>query len=302
MTQIIIPLGLRFGYRFGFHIGDQMIGEWTVLGMHKDLTHLVLTRFNTTMDFAPTSKGLEERWLRARLELFERYCLPSMEAQIDARFTWLVFCDVRSPDWFRDRMAAYGSIMKPLYIDGSATDAAIACSVKEAALVTTPYLVTTRLDNDDAIGARHLAMVQEAFRHQKREFLVFPFGVQLFHGHLYNVYWPANPFLSLIERVQENGSFTTVLCMPHDRVRRTQAVRDLYAKPQWMQVLHEENLLNTLRGWPRLASRYPAQFHVNWPEDVERDSLLNRMSASSVALLARGLRLVEKMRKRLEDR
>jgi len=272
-----------------------------VVERHSDFTHLMLTRFNTAIGYAPNSKGLDEEWLRGRVALFEQYCLPSVEAQRDVPFDWLIFCDARSPGWFRDKLLSYGPILKPVYIDGPATDDVIARRVKETISIKTPYLVTTRLDNDDAIGDRHLPLIQNAFSHQDREFLVFPFGLQSFRGQLYNVYWPSNPFLSLIEKVRDDGSFTTVLCIAHDKMRLSNQVRDIHTAPQWLQVIHGGNLLNSLRGWPRLSSGQPSQFHVHWPREVQDSSLLSRIEVSGTAFLARGRRLTEKVRAKLRN-
>ena len=139
-------------------------------------------------------------------------------------------------------------------------------------VVASPYLITTRLDNDDALSNDHMASVQRAFQDQSREFISFPFGLQSLRGHLYNVYWTANPFLSLIERVGNDGRFTTVFCVAHDRVRDQGKVRGIVDAPQWLQVLHGSNLHNALRGWPRLNSRTHSRFSVIWPKEEIRDS------------------------------
>jgi hypothetical protein len=261
---------------------------------HSDLTHLLLTRFNTAIDYAPSAKGLNEDWLRARLLLFEQYCLPSVAAQRTAAFTWLVFCDAASPGWFRHRMESYSPLLSPVYIDGPATDQVLACSVREAGVVATPYLATTRLDNDDSIGRRHLQIIQEQFHHQDREFLVFPFGLQLFREQLYNVYWRSNPFLSLIEKVQPGNSFTTVLCVAHDKVHSAGKVRSITSRPQWLQVIHGENLLNTLRGWPRFSRALPEDFPIHWPDGVYAELIAEQLELSAKSFLARGKKLAGK--------
>jgi Putative rhamnosyl transferase len=269
--------------------------------VHHDLTHLVLTRFNTAVDFAPSGKGLNRDWLENRLSLFEQYCLPSVAGQRIVKFTWLVFCDAASPPWFKEKMQSYRPLLLPVYIDGPATDYVIANAVRKTGLVSTPYLATTRLDNDDALGNNYLASVQRAFRHQRREFIVFPFGLQSFQGYLYNIYWPSNPFLTLIEKVQADQSFTTVLCVPHDKVRSAGAVRSIICPPQWLQVLHGSNLINTLGGWPRISFGYPSNFSVNWPIEVSKQSVTKRATLSATAFLKRGKRVVDRKIDRLRN-
>jgi Putative rhamnosyl transferase len=248
--------------------------------MANSFVHILLTRFNTAMDYAPSSRRLEPDWLDKRLDLFERYCLPSVRAQRDAEFKWLVFFDEESPVRFKQKVESLRPLISPIYIKGLATDEVIAEKVNKTGLVTTPYLVTTRLDNDDALASTHLSLVQQAFDSQEREFIEFPVGLQSFRDSLYNVYWPSNPFLSLVERVKEGQRFTTVLSMPHDQVKKRCRVKSLVRSPQWLQVLHSANLLNSLRGWPRLGAQTHQDFEVLWPEGLLSDSLPARIKFS----------------------
>lgn len=261
----------------------------------QEFTHLILTRFNTEVGFAPSAKGLDDEWLHARLVLFEQYCLPSVALQTDAIFTWLIFCDAASPEWFKAKMSTYGELVSAVYIKGAATDKVIAQTVAATGLVSNPYLITTRLDNDDAIGKDHLRLIQRAFHHQDREFVLFPFGLQSYRGQLYNVYWKSNPFLSLIEKISADGTFTTVLCVEHNRVRAAGKVRSILCVPQWLQVIHGSNLLNTLRGWPRISRRDPSAFSMNWSEARESDPLAVKIKYSIVAVADRGKKLGKKL-------
>jgi hypothetical protein len=249
--------------------------------------HLLLTRFNTAVSFAPAAKRLDPDWLTGRLGLFERYCFPSVASQRNAEFKWLVFFDAASPKWFREKIAAFGPLVTPIYIDGPATDQVIAKMVIQTGFVSSPYLITTRLDNDDAISTDHLASVQRAFHKQDREFITFPLGLQSFHGHLYGVYWPSNPFLSLIEKVGDNAPPTTVLCVAHDRLGAKNKSRRVLTSSKWLQVLHGSNVANVLRGWPRLNSRSHPKFSVAWPEEPTADSMAARIHFSAQRLIVR---------------
>lgn len=267
--------------------------------MEKQATHLLLTRFNTASDFAPARAGLQTEWLTSRIALFEQYCMPSVAGQQGADFHWLVFFDAASPAWLREKIASYGSLLKPIYIDGEATDQVIVDSVVATGLVRSPYLVTTRLDNDDALAKNHLARVKEAFSYQEKEFIEFPFGLQSYRGHLYQVYWPSNPFLSLIEKVQSGNRFTTVLCVPHNRVRTAGPVKSIWCSAQWLQVLHGSNLANALRGWPRLRSRSHPGFPFYRPEAASGDSIANRIRFSAAGCGTRASKLSGSLSARL---
>jgi hypothetical protein len=255
--------------------------------MPEAFTHFLLTRFNASMALAASTRRLDSGWLNARLALFEQYCFPSVAAQTCTNFHWLVFFDAASPSWFKQRVSLYSPLVQPVYIDGVLTDELIACKVRDTNLLSSPYLISTRLDNDDAISKNHIALVQSAFSRQHRQFLTFPLGLQSFHGHLYKVYWPSNPFLSLIEKVGHNGQLSTVCCVRHDLVSHSNSLRRLWSSCQWLQTLHSSNVCNTLRGWPRLKSRSHPHFDVLWPEALPNDSLPSRIRFSANSYLAR---------------
>ena len=256
------------------------VGNLGELGRRKEFTHLVLTKFNVDTPFAPNGRGVEPSWLKKRLELFLRYCYPSVTRQEGVEFRWLIFCNALSPDWFKKEMAQLNDIVIPVFVEGLATDEVFRQKVMEAEVFHTPYLITTRIDNDDAIAHRYLWHVQRAFRRQEREFIAFPFGLQLFRGHLYSVYYTYNPFLSLIERVNDDGRITTVFCVSHAEVGTAGKVRTVWKSPQWLQVLHSQNAENSLTGWPRLRSKTHSEFDVSWPDSSSSDNLFQRVNLS----------------------
>lgn len=265
--------------------------------MPKQFTHLLLTRFNVLVGYAPSAQRIETNWLNSRLVPFERYCLPSVAGQVGAEFRWLMFIDESSPAWFKEKISSFAPLVEPIYVDGPATDQVIARRVMETGFVSSPYLITTRLDSDDAISKDHLASVQDNFRQRDREFVIFSFGLQSYRGHLYNVCWHTNPFLSLIEKVGDNGEATTVFCVAHDRVREANKVRTVLRSPQWLQVLHDSNNESTLRGWPRLgSSNSHPRFNVSWPEREASDSVGNRVRFSAGAYRIRADRFMKKHR------
>jgi hypothetical protein len=259
--------------------------------MKKNFAHLVLTRFNTAVGgYAPFPKRLDADWLRTRLALFRRYCLPSMETQRNATFQWVIFCDTDSPLWFRKEMASFEPLARSIYVEGALTDERMASLLARDGFASKPYLITTRLDNDDAIACDHLAAVQSEFAEQEREFVTFPVGMQLYRGHLYNMVWSSNPFLSLIEKVGCDGHFSTVCCVSHTRVHSAGRVRSRIRPPAWLQVIHGDNLGNSLRGWPRIRSRSHPGFEIRWPEAEHSDSLAQRMLFTTAAYGTRAKR------------
>jgi len=226
--------------------------------------HLLLTKFNilTNAAYGPSGRRLEDGWLRARLEEFETFCLPSVRGQVGADFTWVVFCDDESPEWFKKRMRSFGDVLTPLFVSGM-TNATMGAVLRDAGLVDRPWLISTRLDNDDALRRTFLRDVQRQFAGQQRLFVEFRLGLRAYRGGLHRAYWRSNPFLSLIEAVGPDGAVDVVYLMNHRRVLDAEPTRVVWGRPAWLRSLHPTNTVLTPVGLPLLASRHP-DFACDW--------------------------------------
>lgn len=258
--------------------------------MDQAYRHLILTRFNVMTEFAPAAQRLEDEWINARFDVFRRYCVPSVASQT-TEVTWVVFLDAESPEWLKREMATHPGVT-PLYLSGLGTSQAMAAALSEAGLVDRPYLVTSRVDSDDALATTFVATVQSAFDHQEWEFIELPVGYQRYRGGLYTRVWRSNPFLSLVEKVGPKGTFSTVFCMSHAQVLRTQPTRTLWRPHQWLQTLHADNNESILVGGvvPHVRSR-SKRFVSEWDQPADP---FNRRAA--LALRIGSQRVVRKSR------
>ena len=82
------------------------------------MRHYILTRFNLRL--WPHNKVGEEtqteEWLRRRVELFERYTLPSVVAQTCQDFVWIILIDWDSPQWFLDKIKQWEENCKQIKV------------------------------------------------------------------------------------------------------------------------------------------------------------------------------------------
>jgi hypothetical protein len=204
------------------------------------LSHVLLTRFNTRID---DNTPPPEAWLRSRLELFDQYGLPSVTQQDVRPDLWLIFCDASSPAWFREvfpnRLPFWA---EPVWLDRPFSTDSAAAAV--AARIGTPWVITTRMDNDDCIARNYLGAVRNAFA-SSREFINFTAGLQYQGGRLYQRIDPSNAFVSLAE---PTVGLTTVFIDRHDRVANHGPVRQVKAPSMWIQIVHGENLANSVHG------------------------------------------------------
>ncbi len=229
--------------------------------MTPTFAHIVLTRFNVRFGITGKTPSTSHDWLLPRLKLFETFCLPSMEAQL-VPHQWLLLCDANTPPDVQERLNSYEACT-PIWVEGVLSDQRIARLVSERLRPSATHLITTRLDNDDAIADDFLLRVQNAFAGQDSTYLNFPFGYQWQDGKLYHSVQLANPFLSYVERVRQSvrtPRVTTVYSGQHSFLRTIAPVQQLWAPPMWVQVLHGGNVANEMCGIRRFWSRPPSQF------------------------------------------
>lgn len=114
-------------------------------------------------------------------------------------------------------------------------------------------LITTNLDNDDALHSQAVAAIQRNAR--VGSLVSLNRGLQYFAGMGVAVAmrYPHNHFLSFAEDV--HSDFLTVEYLNHARAYRTMPVVDVARGPMWMEVVHGANVSNGLRLTSRIGYR-----------------------------------------------
>jgi hypothetical protein len=214
--------------------------------------HFLITRFNygwldnVVKSRTGTAVNTSE-WLDERVLLFETFCLPSVLQQTCQDFTWVMQFDPQTPVEIIKRCAVGSNVE---IIQEPIVDYFTRAKLAE------PFLMTSRLDNDDALHEGYIEAVQSCFT--ERTQLLDTRGIQFDRiRHRYHTDGrrkPNSPFLTLIEKL--NGMPKTVHYADHAKMRRHFPARRLKQR-LWCQVVHETNLLNRIRGrrlwWPDLS-------------------------------------------------
>ena len=217
----------------------------------KKSSHVILTRFNVRYveDKTVASPGLDLNWLRERFILFEKYCFPSVMAQSVQDFRWVLFFDAMTPEPFISKARALverrpGTF--PIFCDVLPISS-VQKAVKEVVSDATEWLLTTRLDNDDGLNVDHVATIQAAQSCKNAEVLNCSTGIVLRGNRTYLFKHPSNAFISLSEPFSE---FKTVFSITrHIFAHENYPVKQVHGQPQWLQVVHENNISNRVRGW-----------------------------------------------------
>jgi len=232
--------------------------------------HFIITRFNLRRESWNTTRTntvvLTEEWMDNRLKLFENFCYASIEKQRNQNFEWLVFFDKQTDVKHKEiikRLEGKFPNFKAIFIDGM--EVFLSEIKKEiTARLCKPYLITSRLDNDDALSDDYIDEVQKQF--QQQNFLAIDyidgFTLQVepevklgkrSHAH--------NPFISLIERVED---FQTVWSRErHGRWCKEKEVKSIRNNRLWMSIIHSENKANDFVGFGEVAWRNIEKFNID---------------------------------------
>jgi hypothetical protein len=219
--------------------------------------HVILTRFNVRIE---QSAQPSTEWLEDRFSLFERFCLPSVQAQTCGNFVWVIFCDPDIPSRYHDRIREYArwEKLRPIYFRHQFEQGMVRAAVAELARGLT-HLITTRLDNDDAICRTFVESVQRRFLGQSFEFLNFTNGYVWSQGRVWSARHASNPFISLVE---STADYSTVYCGNHMELHEQGQVVQIAEPAGWLQVVHERNLSNRVWGTPRPDAELTAEFAI----------------------------------------
>ena len=208
------------------------------------LAHTLITRFNIASPGREMPIRNRPGWLDRRFDLFERYCLPSVAAQSERAFDWLIYFDEATPDTYRERIERARELFAYTPIFVGSFD--MAQSARDIA-TDGAKVVTTRLDNDDAMARDFIARVQAAASEaEPGTVLNFPRGLALRGGRAFSAFDESNPFASLVEDTA--APVRTIWSAPHDALGRDWRVVQIDAPPMWLQVVHGENVSNRIKG------------------------------------------------------
>ena len=215
--------------------------------MSERIYHAILTRFNVRRDANVDPRVLRSEWLDARMKLFEQVTVPSIAAQTQLPDVWLVFFDEGTPKATRDRFEKLTLELPQLQAEYCRGLDAKICIERILRRVPSGVsrLLTTRLDNDDALNPRFVESVHAFACSDGREFLNPTHGLIVANGTLYRKRDYSSPFISLSEPLD---GCCTVLVDQHQRLSWYGNVRQFALKDAWIQVVHGENLANQVRG------------------------------------------------------
>lgn len=109
------------------------------------------------------------------------------------------------------------------------------------------YIVTTRLDNDDALHRDYVQTIQTFVTRDARKVMYnFLYGYQLNlnNGIVQKYYYPNSHFTTLVE--SKKDVFLSAFYGDHRFVNVLHEVVNISMKPMWCELLHGKNVANTI--------------------------------------------------------
>lgn len=220
------------------------------------MKHFLCTRFNLKNEDWKTDRDdvnvLSEEWMKQRLELFEKYCLPSVLNQKNKNFTWVIFFDLDTSAVYRNRIEMYsnnGINFSAVYIDGTASLVdELKKFVYENISEHDEFIITSRLDNDDAIHQNFIDVIQELAKDKHEMVIDLITGYQMnISNNIYefrNHFKYFNPFISVVE---SSKNIKSVYSKQHFEWNESDSIKSYNLNPLWIEIIHSKNKLNIIR-------------------------------------------------------
>lgn len=203
-----------------------------------------------------------------RFKLFENICFPSITNQKNQNFEWLVFFDFDTKEKYREKIIEYEKKykkFKPIFIKESKSfKERFRQEIINSTSPEIEYIITTRIDNDDAIHYNAIEKIQQNFKNQDLFIIDFPKGIcfQIEPSiKLSKVSIKDTHFISLVEKISD---FITVLAHPHNKWPNTINRVLITEEHYWLETIHKFNLINTFKAIEHISNnRVLDQFGIN---------------------------------------
>jgi hypothetical protein len=178
------------------------------------------------------------------MRLFEKYTVPSVQAQTFKDFRWVILVD----PYFKgitkgyiEKLAQYGDVVPvDFYFVEKQPDVGMALNGE----YKDEWVCSTRLDSDDIIRNDFMERVHEQAT-EEESFITFRNGYMM-NGHQVAPRLDTrNPFCSYVEYADP---FRSIYATGHRAVHRQKAPLKVIEEPRgWVQVDHGDNVKNLVR-------------------------------------------------------
>lgn len=257
----------------------------TDIGITTKFQHFILTQFN--LRNFPKSNNSEYAnwvsWTKERIALFKKYCLQSVLDQSENNFTWILYFDKATPDEFSlflDELQTYPNLVV-YFCDGSeGFNKTYMQPIMERLNEDIDWVITSRIDNDDAVHRDMVRVLQNAivFKHRFMISLSSGYTFEERSAKLSHYFYPMAPFLTIIEKKKDAKGIFEKGHTEWPGLRlwilkeiwldwfapKSRKVRFILSRPLWLQIIHKTNVSNSFyRGFPVIKKLYLKDFGLS---------------------------------------
>ena len=233
---------------------------------------------------------LDQAWLEARMLIFNKYCVPTIANQLEKNFIWLIYCDVNTPPGYLSAIRQAVSEISSATIRLVREFDHLMIDLRQLlAEDQSPYVISSRMDNDDGLGKEYIRSVQEAFAFQDNTLLNFLHGIMYdFENHIMTEVRNAslNHFTSLIESKSRDAEYLTVLGFSHTQPPTQIVVQNLHTPKAWLKIIHGRNMNSRTKGKPIARNETLPYFNL-----VKKDVPISLMQ-TALYVLRKGIHRV----------
>ena len=215
------------------------------------MRHVLMTRFAIPFTKNDDHHDQGRKWLDDRFALFEKYTLPSVEAQTCKDFSWVLLVNMEFPHFTHtdaDRLTGYGH--KVWFVDTVWDREKVGSEFDYGDMLRAHFeenwFITSRLDSDDMLGPHYIEGIQSMFT-EERQWIGFDNGL-VYHaasGVWFTRKYKNSPFVSLVESYD---TIKGVYQFPHTAATKKYSYVSVDDKtPGWVQVIHDSNIKNTAK-------------------------------------------------------
>jgi hypothetical protein len=239
--------------------------------MESKFTHFLITRYNIQLDKWESDihgqPTLQDDWMKHRFELFSTYCFPSVVAQREKKFFWLIYLETSTPSLHLQQIQALVDVYPFIHL--RLVNGYFGCKEaidEELKHAHTPFVITSRVDNDDALGVDYIRNVQAQFVARDKTMINLLQGYSYIPGdHVATrlSHMERNSFSSFIEEHRVQGGHISVRGFPHGDPPPGTQIIDVDTPGSWLKIFHERNVSSTPFGYPVFTGQFAKHYGID---------------------------------------
>lgn len=234
-------------------------------------THYLVTRFNVPIDqWSRDKRGLptlDDAWMEHRVDLFAKFCVPTVAGQTEKNFKWIIYCDEKSGGLALDRIYHLIPAIPETTVKLVQDFNQMLNDIKLLTLNSpTRFVITSRVDNDDGLGKNYIRDVQKAFIEKDNVIINLNGGIlydeekriltEIRKGRL-------NHYASLIEEIKPVDNLVSIIGYPHDKPPPGYRIIEKECRYSWLKIIHSRNLNSKTHGKPVSLKKVLSHFSLD---------------------------------------